>query len=478
MRRHADPGRTTSPPTPSCSTLLTGPRWAIGPRDLALLGRRARELAGTPRRGREPGRGRRGAARRGRRRAPTPTEVAALGDALEDPGRPAPTRRRPGALRACSPPSCAVCGRHAGEPLLDLVRRIIDTCRDRRRARLVGQRRPPRPGATTSTCSSRRSRSSRPSTATVTLPALLAWLDGRGRPGRASTSPPRPRPTRSSCSPSTAPRAWSGTPSFLVGVCEDAVPAQPQPRSCGRPGRARSCRRRCAATRATCRRCGGYDKAALDALPVGHQARTRPPRSSGWATSRSPGRAHRARGVVVPVDRAAARPRSAPRRTSSSIREVARRLGRASRWRGWTSRRRGRPTRCSRRSRRAGLAGDRAGPREARAGSRPPSWSAAAVARRARRPGARRGGARPGSPSGTPSSSGCSPRRVADAADAVDGAAALGSLSATARGPAARRPGGVRRASWPGRCRGRRRRPPGSAPASTPGWRPASASRS
>ena len=60
--------------------------------------------------------------------------------------------------------------------------------------------RPPRPGATTSTCSSRRSRSSRRSTATVTLPALLAWLDRRGRPGqRASTSPPRPRPTRSSC---------------------------------------------------------------------------------------------------------------------------------------------------------------------------------------------------------------------------------------------------------------------------------------
>src|SRR3546814_13144339 len=28
-------------------TLLTGPRWAIGPRDLALLGKRARELAGT-----------------------------------------------------------------------------------------------------------------------------------------------------------------------------------------------------------------------------------------------------------------------------------------------------------------------------------------------------------------------------------------------------------------------------------------------
>ncbi|HQR28635.1 MAG TPA: ATP-dependent helicase, partial [Nocardioides sp.] len=64
--------------------LLSGPRWAVGPRDLALLGRRARDLAGS-------------------RHAPTPagtvrealavavagadpTEVPALSDGLEDPG--------------------------------------------------------------------------------------------------------------------------------------------------------------------------------------------------------------------------------------------------------------------------------------------------------------------------------------------------------------------------------------------------------
>ena len=50
------------------------------------------------------------------------------------------------------------------------------------------------------------------------------------------------------------------------------------------------------------------------------------------------------------------------------------------------------------------------------------------------------------------------------------------SLSATAAGPAARRPRRSSPASWPGRCRASPRRPPGSAPGSTPGWRPASAS--
>ncbi len=68
----------------SLLTLLTGPRWAIGPRDLKLLGDRARELAGG----------------RGRSSNPTsiddhlvaiadgidPAEIACLDDALNDPG--------------------------------------------------------------------------------------------------------------------------------------------------------------------------------------------------------------------------------------------------------------------------------------------------------------------------------------------------------------------------------------------------------
>jgi DNA helicase II / ATP-dependent DNA helicase PcrA len=103
-------------------TLLTGPRWAIGPRDLRLLGRRAVALAGGS--GRE---------------AETlvdqligiadgidPAEIPALGDALESPGD-APYsaealdrfRLLAGELRALRST--------AGEPLLDVVRRIIDT---------------------------------------------------------------------------------------------------------------------------------------------------------------------------------------------------------------------------------------------------------------------------------------------------------------------------------------------------------------
>ena len=105
--------------------LLTGPRWAIGPRDLALLGRRARELADT---------------RHGRVAAATveealaiavagadPTEVPALSDALDDPGDlpySAAARGRFGLLAA----ELRMLRSHTGEPLLELVRRIIDTC--------------------------------------------------------------------------------------------------------------------------------------------------------------------------------------------------------------------------------------------------------------------------------------------------------------------------------------------------------------
>ena len=107
-------------------TLLTGPRWAVGARDLALLGRRARQLAGAA-----------GPANRDTTHSveeelaeavqgTDPTEVVSLGDALDDPGdlgystealeRFALLSKELRDLRA-----------YAGEPLLDLVRRIIDT---------------------------------------------------------------------------------------------------------------------------------------------------------------------------------------------------------------------------------------------------------------------------------------------------------------------------------------------------------------
>jgi len=107
-------------------TLLTGPRWAVGSRDLALLGRRARHLT----RFTEP---------RERERlrdlaeeleaavsGADPTEVVSLSDALEDPGEgdySAEARERFALLAG----ELRYLRAHAGEPLLDLVRRIIDT---------------------------------------------------------------------------------------------------------------------------------------------------------------------------------------------------------------------------------------------------------------------------------------------------------------------------------------------------------------
>jgi DNA helicase-2/ATP-dependent DNA helicase PcrA len=106
-------------------TLLTGPRWSIGARDLALLGSRAAHLAG---------------ARRNRRGddmsirdelaavvvGADPTEVASLSDAVDDPGDveySAEARERFALLSD----ELRRLRRHVGEPLIDLVRRIIDT---------------------------------------------------------------------------------------------------------------------------------------------------------------------------------------------------------------------------------------------------------------------------------------------------------------------------------------------------------------
>ena len=105
-------------------TLLTGPRWAIGPRDLRLLSRRAHEIAG----------------RSGRGAAPEsitdhlleiadgidPAEVPSLDDALADPGDhpySPEALERFGLLSA----ELRMLRTYVGEPLLDIVRRIIDT---------------------------------------------------------------------------------------------------------------------------------------------------------------------------------------------------------------------------------------------------------------------------------------------------------------------------------------------------------------
>ncbi len=107
-------------------TLLTGPRWAVGARDLALLGKRARSLArgtGPELRDRDAGIDEEldnavaGA---------DPTEVVSLCDALDEPGEAsysAEARERFTLLAT----ELRQLRRHAGEPLLDLVRRIVDT---------------------------------------------------------------------------------------------------------------------------------------------------------------------------------------------------------------------------------------------------------------------------------------------------------------------------------------------------------------
>ena len=120
----AAPAARTSPSNASLLTLLTGPRWAIGPRDLKLLGDRARELAGV----------------RGRGPTPTsvddhlvaiadgidPAEIPCLDDALNDPGE---ARLLAEALErfALLAGELRMLRSHVGEPLLDIVRRIIDT---------------------------------------------------------------------------------------------------------------------------------------------------------------------------------------------------------------------------------------------------------------------------------------------------------------------------------------------------------------
>jgi DNA helicase-2/ATP-dependent DNA helicase PcrA len=103
--------------------LLTGPRWRIGARDLALLGRRARELSrGCGTRAAEGLQARLDEAVAGT----DPTEVLSLCDALDDPGSGDYSAEARSRFTALSGELVAL--RRAGsEPLVDLVRRVITT---------------------------------------------------------------------------------------------------------------------------------------------------------------------------------------------------------------------------------------------------------------------------------------------------------------------------------------------------------------
>jgi DNA helicase-2/ATP-dependent DNA helicase PcrA len=113
---------------PDLIRLLSGPRWRVGPRDLALLGRRARELAhampGSDETEEEFGNT---AILTALERAVAdvdPTEVISLLDALDSPGEAAyspEARERFARLSA----ELAWLRRHSDEPVLDLTRRVI-----------------------------------------------------------------------------------------------------------------------------------------------------------------------------------------------------------------------------------------------------------------------------------------------------------------------------------------------------------------
>ena len=140
-----------------------------------------------------------------------PTEVVSLTDALDDPGDLPYSEAGARALRAAV-------GRAAPAPAPRRASRCsswsagsstpaASTSSWRRRSATR-----PAPAATTSTSSSRRSPSSRPSTA----PSRCRPCSPGSTPSTTATgldvATPSPRPTRSSCSPSTGPRASSGTP--------------------------------------------------------------------------------------------------------------------------------------------------------------------------------------------------------------------------------------------------------------------------
>ena len=123
-------------------TLLTGPRWAIGPRDLALLGRRARRLAVDAD---APGHAGHRRAARGRRRGGRPDRGQLAVRRARRPGGGPLLRRRPRAVRAAlrgAADAADARRRAAARPGPQDHRHH----RDRRRAGLVGQ--PGRPGPT------------------------------------------------------------------------------------------------------------------------------------------------------------------------------------------------------------------------------------------------------------------------------------------------------------------------------------------
>jgi DNA helicase II / ATP-dependent DNA helicase PcrA len=102
--------------------LLTGPRWRIGARDLALLGMRARELVRDPADYADrAGRDRLAEAVAGS----DPTEVVSLSDAMADPGSDLPFSEEARVRFARFASEVRILRRRLSEPVLDVLHRVI-----------------------------------------------------------------------------------------------------------------------------------------------------------------------------------------------------------------------------------------------------------------------------------------------------------------------------------------------------------------
>ncbi|ACU76631.1 UvrD/REP helicase [Catenulispora acidiphila DSM 44928] len=102
--------------------LLTGPRWRIGARDLALLGMRARELVRDPAEYADrAGRDRLAEAVAGS----DPTEVVSLSDAMADPGPDLPFSEAARVRFARFASEIRILRRRLSEPVLDVLHRVI-----------------------------------------------------------------------------------------------------------------------------------------------------------------------------------------------------------------------------------------------------------------------------------------------------------------------------------------------------------------
>lgn len=205
---------------PALLTLLTGPRWAIGPRDLRLIGQRADEIAG---RGGRPD------------DLPIeehllqiadgidPAEMATLSDALESPGEAdfsAEARERFALLAG----ELRMLRSAVGEPLLDLVRRIVDTTGvDVELA-----------SSTSPAAAARRDNLDlfikavaefQAVDGDVSLPALLAYLTAEDEAGNALdvATPTEADSVKLLTVHRSKGLEWSSV--FLVGVCETRFPS-------------------------------------------------------------------------------------------------------------------------------------------------------------------------------------------------------------------------------------------------------------